>query len=67
MTRNALTGPLIVALAAAPLLKTLDASHNKMGGTLGAYAAALPARGGAAATLLLDHNNLSGARLIEIL
>lgn len=60
MSHNALTGPLPASLAAAPLLTTLDASHNGMGGTLGQYAAALPSSGGAATTLLLDHNDLSG-------
>lgn len=66
LTHNALTGPLPASLAAAPLLATLDASHNQMGGTLGQYAAALPARGGAATTLLLDHNNLSGGQSLGV-
>jgi hypothetical protein len=60
VSHNALTAPLPASLAAAPLLTVLDASHNSMGGTLGQYAAALPTSGGAATTLLLDHNDLSG-------
>jgi hypothetical protein len=61
VSHNELTAPLPASLAAAPLLTTLDASHNSMGGTLGQYAAALPTSGGAATTLLLDHNELSGS------
>lgn len=61
LSGNMLAGPLPSALAVVPKLKSVDLSSNKIDGTLGLFASALPASGGAATSLLLDHNQLTGA------
>lgn len=62
---NMLSGPLPSALAAAAKLKAIDVSGNKLTGTLGLFASALPAGGGATTHLLLDRNQLSGESMTQ--